>query len=388
VSPVTACQSLRAVVFVGLFGATASLAQAPIAARPLGPITVRTTEPIGCIAGFRRLSTGRVLVADGCSRRLLLLDSMLAHPLVIADTTSGTHKAYVGRGALIPYRADSTLFVDPTSLSFLVVDPRGTIVRVMAMPNPTDAGLMTQRGAGIDQEGRLVYAGRPRNSAADSTAVLRVDLLTRRIDTAMLLGVPGRTNITLSAPDGTRGGTFVINPIPVGDAWALLPDGSVASIRELDYHVDWLNRDGTRTSSPKIDFEWIRIPDVDKVHLIDSLKAADSVRRSQLDSVQRRGIMGFASMFVDPSTLPDYRPPFSPVETPLVDADGNIWIRISPPASAEGGPVYDVINRAGARADRVQLPGGCTLVGFGATGIVYIQSREGTGYVIASARLR
>ena len=52
--------------------------------------------------------------------------------------------------------------------------------------------------------------------------------------------------------------TSEINPLPVVDEWAMVSDGSVALIRGRDYHIDWVNADGTRSSSPKIPFEWQR----------------------------------------------------------------------------------------------------------------------------------
>ena len=36
------------------------------------------------------------------------------------------------------------------------------------------------------------------------------------------------------------------NLIPVSDAWTMLPDGTVAAVREYDYHVDWITPNGTR----------------------------------------------------------------------------------------------------------------------------------------------
>ena len=68
--------------------------------------------------------------------------------------------------------------------------------------------------------------------------------------------------------------TSEINPLPVVDEWAVLSDGAVALVRGRDYHIDWVNPDGSRTSSPKIPFEWQRLSDEDKVAFIDSVKAA------------------------------------------------------------------------------------------------------------------
>jgi len=44
--------------------------------------------------------------------------------------------------------------------------------------------------------------------------------------------------------------------------------------------------------------------------------------------------------------------------------------------SVGGGPIYDVINRKGEVIDRLQVPAGRQIVGFGKGGIVYMQARD------------
>jgi sugar lactone lactonase YvrE len=95
--------------------------------------------------------------------------------------------------------------------------------------------------------------------------------------------------------------------------------------------------------------------------------------------------------FVSPSDLPDYKPPFF-ANSVRADASGNIWVRTIPTRQMPGGPVYDVINREGKLVDRVQVPEGRTIVGFGADGSVYLVTRDTTGttptMTLERARLR
>ena len=80
-----------------------------------------------------------------------------------AETTSATANAYSSRaGGLIAYKGDSTLFVDPTSLSMLVIDGKGVVARVMSVPRPNDAQSLIGGPNGtpaFDGQGRLVYRG-------------------------------------------------------------------------------------------------------------------------------------------------------------------------------------------------------------------------------------
>src|SRR3954471_18922230 len=266
--------------------------------RQLGPVTAVAKEPLGAISGIRQLPDGRVLVNDIIGRRVLMFDSTLASVTVIADTTSATSNAYgVNPGGLIAFRADSTLFVDPASLSMLLIDPNGKVARVMSAPRAQDVRFLVGGpfgNPGFDPQGRLVYRappnfaafGPPRaaNGAAgrlpqfptppDSAALVRYDLTTRKVDTLTWFKTP-KVNLTVSqTPDGGVRVVSAVNPLPQGDDWALLPDGTIALVRTKDYHVDWLGSDGKIVASPKIPFNWQRLTDEQKVAFTDSAKTA------------------------------------------------------------------------------------------------------------------
>ena len=61
-------------------------------------------------------------------------------------------------------------------------------------------------------------------------------------------------------------------------------------------------------------------------------------------------------------------------------ADGNLWVRTSAiRAGSTGGPIYDVIGSHGELIDRVQIPSGRQIVGFGKGGVVYMVARDESG---------
>jgi hypothetical protein len=91
--------------------------------------------------------------------------------------------------------------------------------------------------------------------------------------------------------------------------------------------------------------------------------------------------------FVNPSELPDYRPAFAPGAT-RADADGRLWIRTIPTKPLAGGPEYDILDGTGALVDRVAIPRGSTIVGFGAGGIVYLGVRDASGVRVVKARMK
>lgn len=313
-------RQIAVIAFAGLAPAVLG-AQGLPAIRQLDSVSARSSEQFGPMVFVRQTGKG-VLVNDVRNRRLLLLDSDLANPLVVADSTPATANAYSGRSAgIIPYKADSTLFVDASSLSMLVISPDGKVARVMSVPRSQDAMVLGSNvfgTPGYDGQGRLIYRGAPNfrtmmrgpgapgagggapgarggaggnaprtqgppggggpgamfNEIPDTMPIVRVDLATRATDTLGYTKVPRpRADVQRDESTGRVSVSMIVNPLPVVDEWAVLSDGSVAIVRGRDYHVDWIRPDGTRESSPKMPFEWQRLTDEDKQAFLDSLAA-------------------------------------------------------------------------------------------------------------------
>lgn len=442
----TLAKSLGLVLALAL--AAVSDAQDRNVIRPLGPVTARTAEPVN-VGGIRPLANG-VLVNDPRRRRVVLFDNQLSTFTVVADSTDETGNAYSGRiGGLYAYKGDSSLFVDPGSLSMLVIDASGRIARVLSVPRAQDAAMLSGAMAGATWDGRggLVYRGvfRPQFRGGppgagggtggnftppeipDSAPILRIDFATRQVDTLGYIRTPKVKMDVTRTDDGRVSMRSQLNPLPVVDDWAVLPDGSIAFVRGRDYRVDWRAPDGTMTSSPKIAFDWQRLTDDDKVAFLDSLRAArerlgegapgvaalgaalgvneaalgagspniqiftgpgggggppggaGGGGRQRGDRASAGGGSGQRASaevnFVEPSELPDYKPAFF-AGSVRVDTEGNLWVRTIPTKAIPGGPVYDVIGRDGALIERVQVPEGRTIAGFGANGAVYLVARE------------
>jgi len=245
--------------------------------------------------------------------------------------------------------------------------------------------------------------------------------------------------------------TSTLNPLPQGDDWALLPDGTVALVRGRDYHVDWLAPDGTMTASPKIPFQWERLSDEQKVAFIDSARVAIEEmratgrrgpgafgpllatrgdggaggargRRAGADTARRdssRATPGNSSptgagetgtMTVTAGTnttvtaigpggggqlpqinlvAPSELPDYKPAFTPgSTDVDADGNLWIRTSQNVDARPVYNVVNRKGELVDRVQLPANRVLVGFGPGGIAYLAVRDGNVAHLERARIK
>ncbi|MEA3246698.1 MAG: hypothetical protein U9Q74_11140 [Gemmatimonadota bacterium] len=445
----------------------AALAQepAPPAAmppvRPLGKVVASSTELLTAVSQVRALPDGKVLVNDNGGRKVVLFDPALSSFTVVADTTSATANAYSSRaGGLIPYKGDSTLFVDPSSLSMLVIDGKGQVTRVMSIPRPQDANALVGGGNGtpaFDAQGRLVYRANPSfqvtrqanagggNTPAivlpqmpDSTALIRIDLATRKVDTVAKLKIPKQNISMTQTPDGRMSVSATINPLQYVDDWAVTSDGRVAVARGQEYRVDWIGADDKVAASSKIPFAWRHLDDSAKTAFLDSTRTAlEKVREEAMKRMQQGGAAaameagaaagaalggggvmfraevggrvgggdapkpgatnapqrgGMANIQLPPinlvgaSELPDYAPPFA-AGSALGDADGNLWIRTT--NVYDGGSVYDVVNSEGKLVDRVLLPPGRVIAGFGKGGVVYMGVRvDATGVRLEKATLR
>lgn len=449
--------TLRSTLIALTSFASVAGAQALPPIRPLGPVLSTSTEPMASVSQVRALPGGRVLVHDNTGRRVLLYDSTFKKFSVIADTTGATGNAYGSRlGGLISARGDTTLFVDPQSISMLVIDGNGKIVRTMAAPQPNQVNALIggpNGTPGVDPQGRLVYRGQlqpvftqqARGGASgpagfqmptlpESSLVMRVDLKSRKVDTVASFRIPKiMMNITRDENTGSMTMMSTVNPMPWTDDWALLADGTVAIIRGQDYRVDLVGPDGKMTTGSKLAYEWQRLTDEDKMKIIDSTKtamekqraaqlaqiaaqtgsdkagaaggaaggageakaaapAADGGGRQRVQAGDGGGGMQIVMMgggsggrgnanftlpplnFVSIDQMPDYRPVFRQGAA-RGDADGNLWIRTS--QMVNGGTVYNVISNKGELKDRVLIPPGRVVAGFGPGGVVYMGVVDG-----------
>jgi hypothetical protein len=399
-------------------------------------------------------------------------------------------------------RGDSTLFIDPASYTMLVLDPSGAVVRVRAVPRMQDAGMISNASygmPGVDARGRLVYrrnaqmapprvrppAGVPWvPQEPDSAFIVAIDIETRALDTVGAIRLP-KSNVQVRGSGDGRGWNWssMTNPMPLTDDWAVTSDGRVAFVRGRDYRVEYRAADGTRTSGPKLPYDWQRLLEEDKERIVDSVRTLQrrSAERSYASEmirwVNRYGKREYPKGFTVPegftlpnghprdwvlppglqwpanyifacaegeeakevamtaggdqpapadggrpptavrpscipaptfipggnvpspprlredgviaaSDIPDYKPPFSPGGVVRADLDGGLWIRPIQPTPIAGGPVYDVIDAEGELIDRIQVPPGYQLVGFGKGRVVYLQVRDRTGVRLARVRLR
>lgn len=400
---------------ISLLRASDLSAQHIIPVRSTLPATATLTQALGSFPTLRAVSGGFLLINDATWHRLLLADSTLSKVEIVADTESGRRFQYGATAArLIPFLGDSTLFADISSQSFLVLDASGKTARVAAAPKAGDFGAMRFGSAGSNARGDLLYRVVPKQvvitdrsgttitHSPDSAAIVRADFASRSVDTVakLKMHVP-QVLYSEARPGGTKVNTVVVLPFSAIDDWAVAPDGTIVIVRGRDYHLEWISADGAVRSSLKLPFDWLRLSDEQKQQLADS---ARRVVQARLDSARARsasrgrasgiGLTGSvdlasgvnSSIPLDANvratpldSIPDYVPPIRPGSV-LPDYEGNIWILPFTSSRAGSGRItYDVVNARGELFERVQLPQGKSIAGFGKDGALYLAWRDSSG---------
>lgn len=378
------------------------------------PVAV-STDSLGMRVSVRALSDGRVLVNDIQRFRVLLYDKSLK-TFTRALDSSGTSGTLGNSGVSIPSAhliampADSTMYLDIASRSLLTIDPAGKVAHVTALPRPQDILTLSvgyiYGTPTLDAKGRLVYQGTPPNqnkalielnqkimtersasapAAIDSAPIVRADFDTRKIDTIATVKIVQQYAGVLATRDerGNLTQRLTVNPTQTADEWGLLPDGTIAILRAHDYHMEWVAPDGTRKTSPKMAFDWKRLTDEGKQHVIDSIKPLldkqmESMKPQQIPTPDGPRQLKTEIVLVAAKELPDYEPVIQPGAM-KIDLEGNVWIvpRTAIP-SANGGLRYDVVNREGVIVERVIVPKGRAIAAFEPGGWAILTNTQGT----------
>ncbi len=154
---------LTAATVPGLLSAQDTVAStaAAVPVRDVSPVIARSAQPFTSVTMLRGLPDGSVFVNDAQRRQLLRLDATLSNVTVVADTAPGALMPYGQRPlGLMPYIGDSTIVVDPSTTSLVVLNPDGRTARVMASPRTNDINLLANMNLGthaFDAQGRMYY---------------------------------------------------------------------------------------------------------------------------------------------------------------------------------------------------------------------------------------
>lgn len=347
------------------------------------PVTRLTTpaaefpEPFTRIESVRALRDGRVMMLDGLELSVHLADFALGllQPVGRKGAGPGEYQRPTG---LHHWQGDTTAMFDMAARRVLLIlpdgkpgpsfDPRATTSgeAVAALLNPPQA---------FDGFGRMLTAAQPvrraRNGGdvtlTDSSAIERWTRGARKRDTVAWHEL--RKDPTRRIVPGV-GVTWAPTrcAFMVDDHWVVTSDGRIAFVRWNPYRVDFVDSDGRLRRGPPITYEPVRVSEAHR-------------KKFQAELERPRVVIAFREGFPtrtqvikprpDPTPweFPDYLPPF--LNRAIAAApDGYLWVQRT--TAADAPPIYDLVNRSGVVAERVEIPMGSRVVGFG-VGAVYVR---------------
>jgi hypothetical protein len=344
------------------------------APRHLGAPLSTFGEPFSDISGIRQLSDGRLLVADRLEKAVRLLDAAGAYLDEVGRVGSGPGEFQLP-GRLLPLPGDSTLLVDFGNMRLSVIGPEGGIHRstsmqqsyrhdggagvVMVMPQVSDG----RGGLYFDTRGSFEVgpAGLP-----DSIAVVRWELGAEHFDTVAMLPNPAAMH---SIKFGSSGGTRITGagggPLSAKPGWSADPDGRAALVWAEPYRVEWVSPSGSRAAGPTVDYRPIPVTEEDKAAWADGMAGGAVTVVSGTE-----GGRSFTMPRPDPDDMewPEHKPAFHATGV-WTAPNGVLWVQ----RYVRGGApeTFDLFDARGRRTDRVELPEGRSLIGFG-PGVIYL----------------
>jgi hypothetical protein len=386
---------VRRVAGLAFLCATSTPGAQGVRVTTLGKPDAAYREPFTDITGVRELQGGRVIAVDRVEKTLQLIDF---------GSGTATPVSRVGNGPTeygIPVRlfalpGDTTLVADALNFRYLVLAPDGKAVRTFGLEDGRGDRFP---GTGFaDTRGHYSFTDEryePRTSAGGpggqkDAIVTRRDRSGEHVDTLAVLAVPaGRETWARSLPGG-RIYNHTSRPLALEDAVAFAPDGRVAVVRAADYHVEWIGTDGRTVKGPPVRYEAILVTEGEKeAFIVSRTRAGQIITMVQGGggagtaasppagggSAPRGGAMPAPRGMFNPNDLtwPATMPPFL-ADGARVAVDGRLWV-LRARASTDPLPTYDIFDGRGQLVERVALPKGTRLVGFG-PGSVYLGRKD------------
>ncbi|MGV3708838.1 MAG: hypothetical protein ACO1Q7_08350 [Gemmatimonas sp.] len=401
-------------------------AQTGVPVRTLTKPEVTTLLPFGAIESVRPLANGAVLVNDNGNRQLVMLDSAFRSTTVVLDSSASAGVYYgTSTSPLLAYPGDSTAFLDVTTRKFIIIDPQGNVAHRLENTKPGQAVMPLTGPRGFDADGNALMLALPdmglalsrmRNDPnkmqAIKSKIVRANFTTRAYDELSYVETTSSGSMSSSVgKDGQRVVRQIVNPLPVADDWTVLSNGSLAVVRAGDYRVEMFDGNGRNKRTVTIPYTKRKLTDADKQHIIDSatvneianrdpndprleqlgaMLALQSIPRDSIQRVLRRGNGRFIASgtveraelplpeYVPLKEMPDYPPAFKSGAL-RSDLDARLWILATHTDPASQDTFYDVVNNLAEYVQRVRVPAGRTIAGFGKGGAVYLKFRDGNG---------
>ena len=336
-------------------------------ARALTPLPIRVGAALTHVSAAREIPDGRLLITNAKAPSVLLLDLAKGSVMPVGAAGGGPDR-YATPGGLYAGPDGATLLLDRGQTQVFTISARGELQGSRSIARQ---GVTTSSSADIDRQ-RLDAKGfayfvdfhRPGATlGSPESTLVRFDATTQKAEVvAKLRRAEMRTT---QGGDGLTLGRRIIGSPE--DGWGVAPDGRVAIVRADPYRVEWISPGRAAVRGPVVEYTPVPITEADKQR--HAALTGGSV------SIGQTGGTG-GEMPALPTLFAATKPPFEPDDI-LVSPDSHVWVMRTQPFEAAT-TIYDVFDSQGRRVDRIQLPGGSRIVGFGRNAI-YARSNSADG---------
>jgi hypothetical protein len=370
-------------VVLALTTATSGAAQAPAS---LTRKTGEAKEPFSNATALQELPDGRVIVADAQERVLSIVSFDQGGEVKQLGRNGSGPNEYATAQTLVRGRGDTILLIDFPARRVLRIAPNGTLAGTevfdlgVSGPLPGEKPLGTRITSGprfSDASGGLYfevgYFDPDRRFINPERLLARWDPITRQTKQVGTLNLWYPTKSTRWRA-----------PFMYQDLWAVAPDGRVARVLPVDYHVEWY-RDGKLVArGAPVSYEPVRVTKADREAWYRA-RASQSGGAAQMSGPpptpgsesKEQPKVAPPPGFTD-ADFPDVKPPF--VEdyvgrSMIVSYDGLVWVMRSSAFDAKTRDV-DVFDGAGKLVRRVSLPVTSRVAGVGKSSIYVIRTDD------------
>lgn len=278
---------------------------------------------------------------------------------------------YAQPGGLYPMRNGETWLMDQTQRRYLVFSAAGRPVRTVSFASPMGSGMMVSSSDPhrLDGRGREIERERPGRGGPTEFATL-TRRAGERVDTIAQLKNP---EVVANAATGMR--VMMTVRFSPSDGFAVTSEGDIAVVRADGYRVEWLLENGRRVTGPNIPYTALAVTAADR----EAAEAARAriavpggVRITHTDQNGQQRESDPRSLLPEVK-LAEQKPAFD-ANRLYTDREHRLWVgRQTAHGASE---VYDIFDRSGARVDRVALPAGFKLVGFGERKVYVVREDE------------
>lgn len=172
---------------------------------------------------------------------------------------------------------------------------------------------------------------------------------------------------------------MMVQPMTPSDRWAVTQAGWIGLARHTPYSVDWVGTDGRQSRGAPIPYDPVAVVEADKAEYQRARQEQGGMRISMSDGGGDATISEGPAPSGPPPGMPElkwptHKPPFLE-QSVLGGPDQQLWILRTQPAG-QALASYDVIDSTGSVRERVTVPAGSRVVGFGASSVYVVRTDE------------